>query len=52
MARSTRRCVSGLTRSLPLITRETVMGETPARLATSLIVTSADLVFTPTPGSW
>jgi hypothetical protein len=41
--------VSGLTRSLPLITRDTVIGETPAREATSLMVTSVDFVLTPDP---
>jgi hypothetical protein len=32
-----------------LITRDTVIGETPAREATSLIVTSAGLALTPNP---
>ena len=45
MARSTRRRVSGLTRSLSLITRETVIGETPERRATSLIVTLVEAAF-------
>src|SRR2546430_3672250 len=45
MALSTRRRVSGLTRSLSLITRETVIGETPERRATSLIVALVGAVF-------
>src|SRR5204862_24542 len=39
IASSTRRRVLGLTRPLSLITRDTVIGETPERRATSLIVT-------------
>src|SRR5579859_541018 len=38
MTRSTASRVSGRTRPLPLTTRETVIGETPARLATSRTV--------------
>jgi hypothetical protein len=41
IASSTRERVSGLTLGLLLITRDTVIAETPASRATSLIVTGA-----------
>src|SRR5712691_6675892 len=42
MARSTRRRVAGRTRPEPLTTRETVIGETAARRATSAMVMVRD----------